>query len=56
MARQVASGGTTDDADLWIAVGVVPLVLGCALIALIAARAIRSQESRRALIWRARAV
>lgn len=43
MARQAASGGTTDNADAWIAVGVVPLVLGCALIVLIATRTLRSR-------------
>jgi hypothetical protein len=34
MARQFASGATTDNAAFWVAVGVVPLVLGCTLIVL----------------------
>lgn len=45
MARQAASGGTTDNADFWIALGVVPLVLGCALIVLIATRTQRSRTA-----------
>lgn len=45
MARQFASGGTTDNADFWIAVGIVPLVLGCALIVPIAVRTIRSRTT-----------
>ncbi|MEX1173123.1 MAG: hypothetical protein WEG56_10990 [Chloroflexota bacterium] len=44
MARQLASGGTTDNAELWIALGVVPLVLGCALTVLIATRTLRSRR------------
>jgi hypothetical protein len=40
MAGQFASAGTTDNAAFWIAVGGVPLVVGCALIVLIAARSI----------------
>jgi hypothetical protein len=43
IARQVASGGTTDNADFWIAGGIVPLTVGCGLIALIAARWIGSR-------------
>jgi len=38
IARQSASAGSTDNLGLWVAVGVVPLVLGCALIVLIATR------------------
>jgi hypothetical protein len=34
VARQLASGATTDNAAFWLAVGVVPLALGCALIVL----------------------
>ncbi len=45
MARQSASGGTTDNAGFWIALGVVPLVLGCALIVLIATRTPRSRTA-----------
>ncbi len=45
MAGQFASGATTDNANFWIAVGAVPLVLGCALIVLIAARSIRSRTA-----------
>lgn len=45
MSRQFASGGTTDNADFWTAVGVVPLVVGCALIVLIAARTGRSRTA-----------
>ena len=41
MAGQFASDGATDNAGFWIAVGIVPLVLGCALIVPIAARTIR---------------
>ena len=43
MARQFASGGTTDNSDFWLAVGLVPLVLGCALVVVVAARTIRSR-------------
>ncbi|MEX2184509.1 MAG: hypothetical protein WEC14_08675 [Chloroflexota bacterium] len=46
MARQLNSGGTTDIAEFWIALGVVPLVLGCALIVLIATRTRSASESR----------
>lgn len=45
MARQFASGGTTDNADFWIAVGVVPLLLGCALLVLLAGRTIRARTA-----------
>jgi hypothetical protein len=38
MARQAASGGVTDNEGFWVAVGVVPLLLGCALTVLSAAR------------------
>ena len=34
VARQLASGATTDNAAFWLAVGILPLVLGCALIVL----------------------
>ena len=34
VARQFASGAATDNAAFWLAVGVVPLVLGCTLIVL----------------------
>jgi hypothetical protein len=44
MARQAASGGTTDNAPFWIALGIVPLVLGCALTVLTAARTLRSRN------------
>ena len=30
IARQLASGGTTDNADFWMAFGLVPLALGLA--------------------------
>ncbi len=45
VARQFASGGTTDNADFWVAVGLVPLVLGCALVGLVAARSIRTRTT-----------
>lgn len=45
MARQFASGGTTDNADFWIAVGVVPLLIGCALLVLLAGRTIRARTA-----------
>jgi hypothetical protein len=45
MARQFASGGTTDNAGFWIAVGWVPLVLGCALVGLVAARSVRTRTT-----------
>ncbi len=41
MARQFDSGGTLDNAWFWTAVGGVPLVVGCALLALVARRALR---------------
>ena len=47
MARQSASGGVTDNAG-WVAVGVVPLVLGCALTVLSAARSGRQGPDRAA--------
>lgn len=40
MARQFASGGALDNAGFWTAVGTVPLVVGCALLALVAIRAL----------------
>jgi hypothetical protein len=43
MAGQVGSDGATDNFSLWVAVGIVPLVLGCALIVPIVARTIRSR-------------
>jgi hypothetical protein len=45
MARQAASGGTTDNADTWIALGLVPLVVGCALMVLIVTRTLRSRTA-----------
>jgi hypothetical protein len=44
MARQSATGGTLDNAQLWTAVGVVPLVIGCVALALVVVR-----ESRRSI-------
>ena len=38
MAGQLGSDGMTDNAGFWIAFGIVPLVLGCALIVPIVAR------------------
>jgi hypothetical protein len=38
LARQDSSGGTLDNADFWSAVGVVPLVIGAALLLVIAGR------------------
>ena len=43
VARQIASGGTTDNAESWIALGVVPLVLGCAMTAIAVTRPFRSR-------------
>lgn len=34
MARQFATGGTLDNAQFWIAVGIVPLAVGIALLAI----------------------
>jgi hypothetical protein len=48
IGRQFASGATTDDAAFWIAVGIVPLVAGCALLALVAGRSLRSRVVTRA--------
>jgi len=45
MARQFASGGTLDDAQFWTAVGVVPLVIGCALLAFVAVRELRRSNA-----------
>jgi hypothetical protein len=44
MARQLAAG-TLEGAQFWTAVGVVPLVLGCGLLALIAVRALRRSNA-----------
>jgi len=41
MARQFATGGTLDNAQFWTAVGVVPLVIGGALLAVAVAGALR---------------
>src|SRR4051812_3544525 len=46
MARQSASGGTLDNAEFWTAVGVVPFIVGCALLVLVAARALRKPLDR----------
>lgn len=43
MAGQVGSDGATDNFSFWIAVGIVPLVLGCALMVPIVARTMRSR-------------
>lgn len=45
MGRQLATGGTLEGAQFWTAVGVVPLVLGCGLLALIAVRALRRSNA-----------
>jgi hypothetical protein len=45
MERQFASGGTLDNAPVWTAVGVVPLVIGCTLLALVAVRALRQASA-----------
>jgi hypothetical protein len=45
MSRQLTSGGTTGNDPLWIAVGVVPLVLGSAVVALAGAHSIRSRPA-----------
>lgn len=41
MGRQFATGGTLDNTAFWMAVGVVPLAIGCVLLAITAARALR---------------
>ncbi len=45
MAGQFGSEGATDNLGFWLAVGIVPLVLGCALIVPILARTIRSRPT-----------
>jgi hypothetical protein len=46
LARQSATGGTLDDASFWTAVGVVPLVIGCVLLAIGAIQALRTMDGR----------
>jgi hypothetical protein len=41
MGRQLATGGTLDNAPFWTAVGIVPLLAGCVGLALVAVRALR---------------
>jgi hypothetical protein len=45
LARQFATGGTLDNAQFWTAIGVVPLVIGCVLLALVVARGLRRSNA-----------
>ena len=45
MARQCATGGTLDNAEFWTAVGLVPLVTGCALLAVAVAGVLRRRNA-----------
>jgi hypothetical protein len=45
MGRRAASGGTLDNAPVWTAVGVMPLIVGCTLLALVAVRALRQANA-----------
>jgi hypothetical protein len=38
LARQLGTGGTLDDAQFWTALGLIPLVVGGILLALVVAR------------------
>jgi hypothetical protein len=42
VARQLATGAATDDAQVWAAVGIVPVLVGSALLALVALRRLKS--------------
>ncbi|HEY8829466.1 MAG TPA: hypothetical protein VIM83_02590 [Candidatus Limnocylindria bacterium] len=44
LARQSATGGTLDNGQFWTAVGLVPLVIGCALLAVAVAGAHRRRN------------
>jgi len=46
LARQAATGGMLDDAQLWTAVGVVPLVIGCALLVIAVVEATHRRRRR----------
>ena len=43
MARQSSSGGTLDNSTFWLAVGIVPLATGLALLGLVAWRELARQ-------------
>lgn len=45
MARQLTSGGTLDNATSWLAVGVVPLVIGLALLVFVALRGLSRRSA-----------
>jgi hypothetical protein len=45
MARQFASGGRLDNAQFWTEVGVVPLVIGSALLAIALVAALRRRNA-----------
>ena len=45
LARQSATGGTLDNAEFWTAVGLVPLVIGCALLAVAVAGVLRRRNA-----------
>jgi len=47
MARQLATGGMLDNAQFWTTIGVVPLVIGCVLLALVVAREMRRPNAGR---------
>jgi hypothetical protein len=43
--RQLATGGRLDDAEFWTAFGLVPLVVGSALLVLAAAQALKRRSA-----------
>jgi hypothetical protein len=45
MARQFATGGTLESAQFWTAIGVVPLVIGSALLAVAVREAFRPRSA-----------
>jgi hypothetical protein len=45
MARQAATGGTLDNAQFWAAVGIVPLVVGSALLVVAVVGALRPSNA-----------
>lgn len=45
MARQAATGGTLDNAGFWTAVGIVPLVVGSALLVIAVVGALRRSSA-----------
>lgn len=47
LSRQAASGGTLQDAQYWTAVGIVPLVVGCTVLLVIALREFTRSRTER---------